>query len=116
MLTEEKGNGEGDTDASIHSCSPLWHEEIVPYLLSWESPRALKRLEKGVTLLLPGSSPWEVVGKGSCAQWLTQSQDRGNPRACCTRDQLPHISPMPIFFFSSILNTHAKMKYVRRGF
>ena len=116
MLTKGKGNREGDTDASICSRSPLWHEEIAPYLLSWESPRTLKRSEKGVTPLLPSSSPWDAVGKGGCAWWQTQSQDQDRTaRACCTGVRLPFISLMLIFFFSCLLNTHAQIKYVHHG-
>lgn len=111
MLTEGKGNKEGDTNASISSHSWPWHKEIAPYLLSWESPRTLKRSEKGVTPPL-----WDVVRKGGCAWWQTQSQDQGRTgRACCTRVWLSLISLIPIFFFSCLLNTRAKTKYVHHG-
>lgn len=72
MLRKGKRDGVRDKEVSICSCSPPWHDEIAPYLLSWESPRTLKRSEKGVTPLLP-SLPGEAVGNGACAG--------GRPRA-----------------------------------
>lgn len=56
-FTKGKGSRSGGTDADAPrpSCSLLWHGAIAPYLLSWESPRALKRLKKkkGIRALLP---------------------------------------------------------------